>query len=308
MYSPVDTQDEVDPVLVVAPETFLIERHPSVMNARAVVVSVPHYGIGSPRRYTADEFSTHLGHHLAFGFQDAFAPHLYGALHEQGARLVATQLSRLFVDLNRPRDDFERNGDHVHSRSGVLRTHTRRGTPIFTTAPTAHEAALWLQHFYDPYYAALEHALERCIGRHQHAVLLDVHTASGQRMGKHQIVLGTSRRRTAAPALVQALQELFSRHGFKCDVDVPGYVGGNIVRTFGAHVREATDAIQIEVSAGLLQTLPNDEFVRAQIDGSRPAPDATTLARLRACIAEMLVLSDAYARERGNPGVTDMVT
>lgn len=299
MYSPIETEDEADPDLLVAPDTFLIERTPSATTARAVAVSVPHFGIGSPRHYTADEFATRLGRHLAFGFQDAYVPHLYGTLDKQGAHLVATQLSRLFVDVNRPRDDFERHGDHVHSRSGVVRTHSRRGTPIFTTAPTAHEAAEWLEHFYDPYYAALERALERCVERYQHAVLLDLHTASAQRMGKHQIVLGTSRRRTAAPALVQAIHDLFSDHGFECDIDVPGYVGANIVRTFGAHAREATDAIQIEVSAGLLQTMPHDEFVRTQIDGRRPAPDATTLARLRACIAEVLQAADTYARARG---------
>ena len=299
MYRPVETEDETDPDLLVAPDNFLIERVPNAATARAVVVSVPHFGIGSPRRYTAEEFATHLGRHLAFGFQDAYVPHLYGRLDEQGAHVVATQLSRLFVDVNRPRDDFERRGDEVHSRSGVVRTHSRRGTPIFTTAPTMREASKWLVHFYDPYYAALERGLASCIERFQHAVLLDLHTASAQRMGKHQIVLGTSRRRTAAPGLVEVVYQLFSSHGFKCDIDVPGYVGANIVRTFGAHVRDATDAIQIEVSAGLLQTMAHDEFVRTQIGGRRPAPDPDTLARLRACIAEVLQAADTYARACG---------
>ena len=177
IYAPDATEDETDPGLLVAPDNFLVQRAPAG-TAGAVVVSVPHFGIGSPRPYTADEFATRLGHHLAFGFQDAYVPHLYGALHEHGARLVATQLSRLFVDVNRPRDDFERKGDHVHSRDGVIRTHSRRGTPIFTTPPTAHEAEERLEQFYDPYYAALENALGRAIGGYGHAVLLDLHTAS----------------------------------------------------------------------------------------------------------------------------------
>ena len=124
----------------------------------------------------------------------------------------------------------------------------------------------------------------------------DEHTASGQRMGEHQIVLGTSRRRTASAMLIERLVALFEGHGFRCDVDVPGYAGAHIVRTFGAHQRPDTDAVQIEVSAGLLQTMPHDQFIRTQIDGCRPAPDAEALVRLRAAIAELVLTCDEHAR------------
>lgn len=287
---------ESDPQLVVTPDDFLIRHSADDAEPLAVVASVPHYGVGSPRVYDADEFETHLGLHLAFGFVDDYAPQLYGDLHRMGAQLVATRLSRLFVDVNRPRDDFKREGDHVHSRTGVIRTHSRRGTPIFTTPPTVHEAELRLEAFYDPYYAALEYALEACVAEYGRAVLLDLHTASAQRMGDHEVVLGTSRGRTAGDELVDRMRAIFESYGWRCDVDVPGYAGANIVRSFGAHEREDTEAVQIEISAGLLQTMAYDDFVRTQIGGRRPAPDAGALSRLRDCIAEVVRQSDAHVR------------
>ena len=40
--------------------------------------------------------------------------------------VVATPFSRMFVDVNRRRDDFEHLDGEVRSRRGVVRTHTMR--------------------------------------------------------------------------------------------------------------------------------------------------------------------------------------
>jgi N-formylglutamate amidohydrolase len=283
-----------DPGLVVSSDDFLLEYHPETSTQIAVVVSVPHYGIGSPRQYTTDEFTTTLGHHLAYGFADDYAAELYGHLHLSGASVVATQLSRLFVDVNRPRDDFAVEDGLVYSKTGVVRTHSRRDMPIFAE-PTDHaEAEFRLRQFYDPYYASLGYWLAQRIEQHGHCVLLDAHTANARRMGDHQVVLGTSRGRTASADLVDVVRSVFVDHGFDVEVNVPGYGGANIVRSFGAHERPATEALQIEINAGLLQTLDNDAFINSQIDGRRPPPDMSMLSRLRACIADVVSACGKY--------------
>lgn len=285
-----------DPELIVSPQDFLVERPASVW--APVVVSVPHYGIGSPRAYQADEFATRLGHHLAFGFADDYAAELYGDLAEAGAHVVATRLSRLFVDVNRPRDDMELKDGRAYSRGGVIRTHSRRDTSIFTTPPTADEAERRLADFYDPFYAAVQAALDTRRESFGHALLLDMHTANARRMGEHQIVLGTSRNRTAANDTVEMLTKVFEAHGFTVDLNVPGYGGANVVRSFGAHAQHGFEAVQIEVNAGLLQPLENSEFIALQIDGHRPPPRAEVLAALQACLREVVTASIAHCRRR----------
>jgi N-formylglutamate amidohydrolase len=277
---------EHDPGLIVDPLNFLIERAP--VERGPVVVSVPHYGVGSPRVYHATEFASKLGHHLAFGFADDYAAEIYGELHHAGAVVVATKLSRLFVDVNRPRDDFEVRDGAVYSRTGVVRTHSRRDIPIFTQSPDAADAELRLSGFYDPYYEALDTHLQAAQARHGHAILLDMHTANAQRMGTHQVVLGTSRNRTASTVLVEQIAAVFERHDFTVELNVPGYGGANIVRHFGEYQRPGTQAVQVEINAGLLQTLENDDFIRTQINGRRPPPDLATLARLRRCALEVV--------------------
>ncbi len=289
-----------DPGLVVSGDDFLLERHPVNVDELPVVVSVPHYGIGSPRKFAVEEFATRLGHHLAYGYADDYAAELYGHLHDIGATVIATQLSRLFVDVNRPRDDFSVEDGVVYSKTGVVRTHSRRDTPIFAEPPDHAEAEFRLRQFYDPYYSALNRCLQARADTFGHVVLLDAHTANARRMGNHQVILGTSRGRTASPELVDVIGATFIQHGFDVQLNVPGYGGANIVRSFGAHQRDRTEAVQIEINAGLLQTLDHDAFIKTQIDGIRPAPDMATLTRLRACMEELVVACDGYARSIAN--------
>ena len=284
---PIDPElAEFDPGLIVRPDDFLIERKPQ--QDSAVVVSVPHYGVGSPRQYDAAEFATCLGHHLAFGFADDYAADIYGQLHLAGAAVVATQLSRLFVDVNRPRDDFEIQDGLVYSRTGVVRTHSRRDTPIFVERPSLAAVETRLRDFYDPYYAAVDCHLSSASARCGQAILLDMHTANTRRMGAHQVILGTSRERTASRQLVELITGVFERHGFCVELNVPGYGGANIVRHFGAYQRPDTQSVQIEVNAGLLQPLDNDEFIRTQINGHRPPANAQMLARLQRCSSDVV--------------------
>ena len=67
--------------------------------------------------------------------------------------MLATSISRIFVDLNRPRADFEQENGIVRSTRGVVRTHTIRDVPIFTRDLRSDELEERLVHFYDPYYA-----------------------------------------------------------------------------------------------------------------------------------------------------------
>jgi N-formylglutamate amidohydrolase len=143
-------------------EPFPIVRRPADGTRIPILVSVPHYGTLPLPHVTRDDYSEPWFETFAYGFADTFASDLYHDLHEHGATVLATPFSRMFVDVNRRRDDVEHHEGEVRSRRGVVRTHTMREVPIFARplAPADLEARLCA--LYDPYYVACERLPARC--------------------------------------------------------------------------------------------------------------------------------------------------
>ena len=249
---------------------------------------MPHYGTEPLPHVTRDDYAEPRFETFAYGFADTFASDLYGDLHEHGATVLATPFSRMFVDLNRRRDDFEHANGEVRSRRGVVRTHTMRDVPIFARPLRLADLEERLCTLYDPYYARLEVLLaERCAA-HGGAVLLDAHTGSPRRMQHHQVIVGTRHRATCAPEIAATVAAIFTRHGFAVHDDVPGYTGGNLVTTFGQPQTRGVHALQLEINAALLTTTPHDELIPLISRGEFPQKSEADIARIRECLAEVL--------------------
>jgi N-formylglutamate amidohydrolase len=267
---------------------FPIVRHPAPALRGPVLVSVPHYGtqpLAGIRRedYREPRFET-----FAYGFADAFAADLYGDLHEHGATVLATPISRMFVDVNRRRDDFEEHAGEVRSRRGVVRTHTMRDAPIFARPLAPAELEARLAAFYDPYYATLGRLLTELCDVYGYALLLDGHTGSPRRMKDHQVIVGTCHEATCAPQLAAIVKGIFTRHGFEAHDNVSGYTGGNIVATYGQPRVRRVHALQLEINAALLMTTTQDDFIAQVTRGETPKKAEENMARVRACLREVL--------------------
>ena len=267
---------------------FPIVRRPETARRTPVLVSVPHYGTEPLPDVTRADYHEPSFETFAYGFADTFVGDLYADLHEHGAIVVATPFSRMFVDVNRRRDDFEQLDGEVRSCRGVVRTHTMRGAPIFARplAPVDLEARL--QSLYDPYYATLDRLLAELCDDFGHAILLDGHTGSARRMKDHEVIIGTCRGATCDPALAAAAEAVFTRHRFEVHRDVSGYTGGNIVATYGQPARRGVHALQIEVNAALLITTSAEEFIAQVRRGEIPKKADANIARIRECLGELV--------------------
>jgi N-formylglutamate deformylase len=268
--------------------TFPIVRRPRPGHELPVLVTVPHYGTRalpgvSQRAYARAE---HLS--LPRGFADAFAADLYGDLHASGATVLASPYSRLFVDLNRRRDDFEEHDGGIRSRRGVVRTHMVCDEPIFAEGLSGSQVEERLERYYDPFYGKLRMLLDDLHARHGRVLVLDGHTAIARRIEPHQIVIGTRGRSTCDARIAMAAEKVFRAHGFEPRHDVPGYIGGNIVRTTAVPGAHGVHAIQVEVNAALLMPGTRRDYVVRVRRGERPAPDPEALASLRACLSHLL--------------------
>ena len=267
--------------------SFPIVRRPAAGVRLPVLVSVPHYGTQPLPDVTRDDYREPWFATFAYGYADTFVGDVYADLHEHGATVLATPFSRLFVDVNRRRDDFEHAGGAVHSRRGVVRTHTIRDVPIFTRPLAPAELEARLRAHYDPYYATLDRLLAELRGAHGYAILLDGHTGSPRRMKDHQVIIGTCHEATCAPELAGVIAAVFTRHGFEVHRNVSGYTGGNIVATYG-RPQARVHAVQVEVNASLLMATSREEFIAQVTRGEMPAPAEANIARVRACLREVV--------------------
>lgn len=267
---------------------FPIIKHPPAEAQAPILVSIPHYGTESLPHITAADYTEPWFETFAYGFADTFAGDLYADLYEQGATVLATPFSRIFVDVNRRRNDFEHLDGMVRSRRGVVRTHTMREVPIFTRALNPAELEARLRAFYDPYYATIEQLLGHIQATYGYALLLDSHTGSPRRMLDHQVILGTSHGKTSHTALADLITTIFTAHGFEVHHNVSGYAGGNIVRTYGRPEARRVHAIQIEINAALLMTTSRQEFIAQISRGEIPTKAEDTIARLRTCLREVI--------------------
>jgi N-formylglutamate amidohydrolase len=267
---------------------FPIVRHPAPGMRLPVLVSVPHYGTQPLAHVTREDYTEPSFETFAYGFADTFASDLYGDLHEHGATVLATPISRMFVDVNRRRDDFEHRDGLVRSRRGVVRTHTMREAPIFARPLGLADLEARLRALYDPYYATLGHLLGQLHATHGYAMLLDGHTGSPRRMKDHQVIIGTRHDVTCAPALAAAVAAIFTRDGFEVHENVSGYTGGNIVATFGQPEARRIHALQLEINSSLLTTTSREELIAHISRGGIPDKAQENIARVRRCLREVL--------------------
>jgi N-formylglutamate deformylase len=267
---------------------FPIVRYPAPAARMPVLVSVPHYGTAPLSHITRADYREPRFETFAYGFADTFVGDLYADLHEHGATVLATPISRMFVDVNRRRDDFEHADGEVRSRRGVVRTHTMRDVPIFARPLALDELEARLRRLYDPYYATLDRLLGELRGAYGYALLLDGHTGSPRRMGDHEVIIGTRGDSTCAPELAAAVAAIFTRHGFDVRANVSGYTGGNIVATYGQPVARRVHALQLEVNASLLMATSREEFIAVVTSGGTPEKAVESIARVRRCLREIL--------------------
>jgi N-formylglutamate deformylase len=268
--------------------SFPIVRHPLPGTRTPVLVSVPHYGTRPLPHITRDDYREPWFETFAYGFADTFVGELYSDLHEHGATVLATPFSRMFVDVNRRRDDFEHHDGEVRSRRGVVRTHTMRDAPIFARPLGLADLEERLQALYDPYYSALERLLTELRHAYGYAMLLDGHTGSPRRMKDHQVIIGTRHDATCAPQLAATVSAIFTRHGFEVHENISGYAGGNIVATFGDPHTRRVHALQLEINASLLMTTTREEFIAEVSRGGVPDKADVNIARVRQCLREVV--------------------
>ncbi|MES2958128.1 MAG: N-formylglutamate deformylase [Pseudomonadota bacterium] len=224
--------------------------HPSFSLLRGsapLLVSVPHSGTALPeairqrlvpRASAVEDTDWHLGR-------------LYAFAHELGASLIVPKFSRYVIDLNRPREDTLMYPGV--NNTGLVPTRFFSGDALYPEGqePDAAEIARRVEHYWQPYHAALAAEQARLRAAHGHALLFDAHSIKSELPWLFQgtlphLNLGTAGGGSCAPTLTAALGAVLgaqTRYGHVTD---GRFKGGYITRRFGRPA-EQLHAVQLEM-------------------------------------------------------------
>lgn len=269
-----------------------------------VVFSSPHSG----RNYTQPFLERSiLNRDVIRSSEDAFVDQLFASAPDHGAPLIAAQMPRAFLDLNRSADELDpalimgarRSGHNprVASGLGVIPRVVANGRAIYSGKLTMDEARLRIDTYWRPYHARLKSLLAESIGSFGQAILVDCHsmpheavalagTAHGRRP---EIVLGDRFGASASGVIVDQIEAAFVSAGLTVVRNTP-FAGAYVTQTYGRPARNQ-HAIQIEIDRALYMDESTIE-PNADFDSFR-----AVLARVIADIARIGAQPERLAAE-----------
>src|SRR5437879_3160254 len=105
---------------------FPLIKYPPPAAQVPILVSIPHYGTQPLPDITAADYTEPWFETFAYGFADTFVGDLYADLHEHGATVLATPLSRIFVDVNHRRNDLAHQWSGAFAARGCAHAYDAR--------------------------------------------------------------------------------------------------------------------------------------------------------------------------------------
>jgi len=228
-----------------------------------IVVDVPHAGEWIPDE-VAEEMV--VGDQLLRRDLDLYVDRFWQRAPERGAVLIASNVSRYVVDLNRASDDVSpeavEGGEKIYEpgyyqQRGVVWRQTTGGTSVMDEPlePEAFERRL--ERFYEPYHEALEAEIERTVDRFGYCILVDGHSMPSRGRQDHSdpgrrradIVPGDIEGESCQRTVRWTVEQHYRDRGYSVRSNDP-YQGGWITRHYG-QPDEGVHAIQIEVNRDL---------------------------------------------------------
>ena len=135
-----------------------------------IILHVPHASLHIPEKIRStilmDEQELELE---LLAMTDRYTDELFAV---PGARMIKSPLSRLVVDMERFRSD--ENEVMASVGMGAVYERTAAGNKLRNLSPEVRDALL--TEYYDPYHKDFEEAVEACLARHNHCLILDCHS------------------------------------------------------------------------------------------------------------------------------------
>ncbi|PTB17061.1 N-formylglutamate amidohydrolase [Trinickia symbiotica] len=190
------------------------------------------------------------------------------------------------------------------NRSGLCRTHTSRGEPLYDDShpPSEREVEARVEHYWRPFHAAVAAEIERLRSVHAHVLLLVSHASYWlspyrDQSGALDCNVGSNRGRSCDRQLVSALTDTVGEH------DRSWVVNGKVADVFAAQhygsPTEGVHAIEMEIAGRWRTAL---EYEREQDEG---AEATATLSALLDALEDALARLPAEQAQTPTPAHAD---
>ncbi len=218
-----------------------------VRQSTAVIFASPHSGTAY-----SDAFLTQtvLDDRQIRSSEDAFVDRLFASAPLCGAPLLAAQVPRAFLDLNRAPDELDPaviegiarspHNPRVSSGLGVIPRVVAAGRAIYRGKLPLSEVESRITRYWHPYHHALRQILDDTHARFGQAILIDCHSMPHEAIEHHarpgmpppEVVLGDRFGASAAPWVTAAVEQAFVAQGFRVARNAP-FAGAFIAQSYG---------------------------------------------------------------------------
>lgn len=212
-----------------------------------VIFASPHSGAGYETAFLAQ---TVLDVRQIRSSEDAFVDRLFDMAPSHGAPLLAAEVPRAFLDLNRAPDELDPaliEGVHriphnprVSSGLGVIPRVVAGGRAIYRGKLPLAVAEARIARYWHPYHRALRDVIEATHAKFGQAVLIDCHSMPHEAIDAHtrpgtpkpEVVLGDRFGAAASAWVTAAVEAAFVAEGFRVARNTP-FAGAFIAQSYG---------------------------------------------------------------------------
>jgi formiminoglutamase len=238
-----------------------------------LIVNIPHAGTEIPEPYQPALHSLWLARKDA----DWWLPQLYAFAEDFGATIIRTHISRTIIDANR-----DPSGASLYpgqATTSLCPTETFDGEPLYVEGAGPDDIAARVQHYFNPYHAAISGEIARLKSRHESIVLYDCHSIRSKIPRLFEGILpnfniGTNDGKSCAPEITAKAAAICAASSAHTHVVNGRFKGGWITRHHG-DPQNGVHAIQMELACRSYMSepeSPNQTNWPASYDATFAAP------------------------------------
>lgn len=206
-------------------------------NIYPIVISIPHSGT-----YVPEYIREKMLPEVVLTNTDWFLPELYSFFKDMGVTVIASNISRYVIDLNRSLE-LKSGGDYHNLVYG----YTTQGKPIYKNKIETEDVKRRIEDYYIPYYNMLDKLLtDKCMN-FQQVLLLDMHSffKNFSEVECGDIILSDRDHITSKKRFFNSLMEELNKQNYI--VTDNSIKGGNITRHFAHSHNNRVNTIQMEL-------------------------------------------------------------
>jgi N-formylglutamate deformylase len=235
--------------------------HEPAPSPAPLVVDSPHSG-----RVYPEDFKYACPLHMLRQTEDSYVDELVASAAQCGATVIAAQVARSYIDVNRAEDDIDAAvlaepwlsplapSGHTLLGLGLVRRLCKSGLPVYEAPLPVAEVQKRIVDYYRPYHDTLQKTVAQRMQQFGECYLIDCHSMpdkgrENSPARRPDFVLGDRNGVSSDPAFTERVCTLLREMGFTVALNDP-YKGVEIVRRYG-NPQAGQHALQLEINRRL---------------------------------------------------------